>query len=103
MNTSDVTWVDLNYKVSDGKITFVFNRETFKYTNSDYIYRIHFYFYDENGNKILVFPYNLQFGVSAQEFVLDVEDVYNITVAGTYQIIVEDLAGNKLEKYIEVN
>ena len=42
------------------------------------------------------------FGVEANNFELDIKDVYNLTKSGTYQIIVEDIAGNVTEKNINV-
>lgn len=101
-NPNDVTFMDIEYDKNINEFTFVFNRETFKYTNPEYIYRLHFYFYDKDGKEVSVLPYNLMFGVKPNNFELDIEDVYNLTKSGTYQIIVEDIAGNVTEKYIDV-
>lgn len=101
-NPNDVTFLDIGYDKNINEFTFVFNRETFKYTNPAYIYRLHFYFYDKDGKEVSVLPYNLMFGVEPNNFELDIKDVYNLTKSGTYQIIVEDIAGNVTEKTINV-
>ena len=101
-NPNDVTFLDIGYDKNTNEFTFVFNRETFKYTNPAYIYRLHFYFYDKDGKQVSVLPYNLMFGVEPNNFELDIKDVYNLTKSGTYQIIVEDIAGNVTEKTINV-
>lgn len=101
-NPNDVTFMDIGYDKNTNEFTFVFNRETFKYTNPAYIYRLHFYFYDKDGKQVSVLPYNLMFGVEPNNFELDIKDVYNLTKSGTYQIIVEDIAGNVTEKTINV-
>ena len=101
-NPNDVTFIDIGYDKNINEFTFVFNRETFKYTNPAYIYRLHFYFYDKDGKNVSVLPYNLMFGVEPNNFELDIKDVYNLTKSGTYQIIVEDIAGNITEKTINV-
>lgn len=101
-NPNDVTFLDIGYDKNINEFTFVFNRETFKYTNPAYIYRLHFYFYDKDGKQVSVLPYNLMFGVEPNNFELDIKDVYNLTKSGTYQIIVEDIAGNITEKTINV-
>ena len=101
-NPNDVTYVQIPYDSSKGEFTFVFNRETFKYTNPQYGYKIHFYFFDENRKEVSVLPFNLKFGAVANEFILDVKDVYNIVKKGTYKIVVEDIAGNVTEKYITI-
>lgn len=101
-NPNDVTFMDIGYDKNINEFTFVFNRETFKYTNPAYIYRLHFYFYDKDGKQVSVLPYNLMFGVEPNNFELDIKDVYNLTKSGTYQIIVEDIAGNVTEKNINV-
>ena len=101
-NPNDVTFMDIGYDKNINEFTFVFNRETFKYTNPAYIYRLHFYFYDKDGKQVSVLPYNLMFGVEPNNFELDIKDVYNLTKSGIYQIIVEDIAGNVTEKTINV-
>ena len=101
-NPNDVTFIDIGYDKNINEFTFVFNRETFKYTNPAYIYRLHFYFYDKDGKQVSVLPYNLMFGVEPNNFELDIKDVYNLTKSGIYQIIVEDIAGNVTEKTINV-
>lgn len=101
-NPNDVTFMDIGYDKNINEFTFVFNRETFKYTNPAYIYKLHFYFYDKDGKEVSVLPYNLMFGVEPNNFELDIKDVYNLTKSGTYQIIVEDIAGNVTEKTINV-
>lgn len=101
-NPNDVTFMDIEYDKNINEFTFVFNRETFKYTNPAYIYRLHFYFYDKDGRQVSVLPYNLMFGANPNNFELDIKDVYNLTKSGTYQIIVEDIAGNVTEKTINV-
>ena len=101
-NPNDPIFMDIGYDTNVNEFTFVFNRETFKYTNPSYIYRLHFYFYDKAGKEVSVLPFNLMFGVEANNFELDIKDVYNLTKSGTYQIIVEDIAGNVTEKNINV-
>lgn len=96
-------WVNANYNKESKNLTFVFNPETFPYRNDENIYRIHFHFTDINGNVIHIFACNIKFGVTLnEEDDIIIDNVYEITSSGNYKIIVEDIAGNKVEELITV-
>ena len=76
---------DLDYKID------IANHE-----NKKGIYNIHFYMFDEKGNELGMYPGRYQ-------FIEDREKEYEFNKDGTYEVIVEDTAGNKTDKTFTID
>ena len=100
----DASYIEWAYPIinEDRSLTYAFNREEFKYTDKSYKYRIHYHFFDVDGNHISTLPCNIKFGDIPIENILDLEDTDMINQSGTYVITVKDIAGNILEKKITI-
>ena len=100
----NVLYYNTKYDASTKNLTYYFYLNSFPYRNDNYVYKLHFYFKDSNGNTLAIVPTNVQIGVTApEEESIIVENINKITSAGNYKITVIDMAGNKLEKYITVS